>query len=81
MATKAPSISIGRGVKVYQSPNFGRQDANCTAVNNSTGIISATIVSSGITVTSIKFSLDMTATDLKCWRELPVGYVAGSEGH
>lgn len=80
MATNAPSIAIGRGVKVYQSPNFGRTDATCTAVNNTTGVISAKLVKTGVTLTSIKHVLDASASDTKCWRELPMGYAAGSGG-
>lgn len=74
-----PSIAVGRGVKVYEPPAFGRQDAICTKVSNSTGVVDARLSRSGRTIRNIKYSDDV-GDNTPYWVELPINYAAGSEG-
>jgi hypothetical protein len=76
-----PSIEPGRGVKVFEPPAFGRQDARATAVDNQTGIITAQIVADGRVVAGLAYCDDLPADSVAaCWRELPIDFTPGSQG-
>jgi hypothetical protein len=79
-----PQISVGRAVKVYVGPDYGRQDAIAMRVDNATGVIDANAVKTGKVYRNLVYKDALGDTVLPMrgyWVELPEGYVAGSEGH
>lgn len=82
--TKAKGkVEIGAGVKVYEPPDFGRQDAICSKIDPATNVIDAELVQSGRRLRNIKHRDDIADDDTSStyWIELPAGYAPGSEGH
>jgi hypothetical protein len=79
-----PQISVGRAVKVYVGPDYGRQDAIAVRVDHATGVIDANAIKTGKVYRNLvyKDALGDTAHPTRSyWIDLPEGYVAGSEGH
>lgn len=76
-----PTLAVGDGVKVYLAPGFFRRDAVLTQINNNNGNARARTVQSGTLTSVIRHRNDVLDDEEPYWTELPIGYVAGSEGH
>ena len=80
MMARPTDIEVGRGIKIYQAPNYGREDARCIGVDNSTGIINARTVRQPKTYRDIPYRDDSDDATPIYWTELPVDYEPGSGG-
>ena len=76
-----PTVEVGRGVKIFRAPTFGREDARCINVDNVTGIINARTVKEPKTYRDIPYSDEAPADAAIYWTELPIDYEPGSGGH
>lgn len=81
MSSRPSDIKVGRGVKIYTAPDYGRQDASVVSVNNTTGVIDARTVKRPKTYRNIPYVSDAPEGAEVYWIELPEGYSPGSEGH
>ena len=74
-------IEVGRGVKLYREPDYGREDARVIGVDNATGIINARTVKQPKTYRDVIY-VDDAHDPLPpvYWTELPIDFEPGSEG-
>ena len=73
-------IEVGRGVKLYRAENnYGREEARCIGVDNTTGIINARTVKNPKTYRDVPHCDDTTGKPPIYWTELPIDYVIGSQ--
>ncbi len=74
-------MKLGDGVKIYQSPTYGREDATITQIDNATGIIRARTAKTSRVINNVVHVDNSNNTTAVYWNQLPSGYVPGSEGH